>query len=315
MDFFSWTRGRTAGWLVAGCLATSMLVGCRTAPMLVADTLEYPAAGADAERIRTAIVSGARRAGWNAETLAPGVSALRARYTVRPDVYAVVRIDYGEGRIAFRYLNSSNFRCTPGADGCERIHRRYNKGLLRLREEVAVAIVEPEGPPISPPEAVAIVRQVLEEQPRRSAYLEVDVTPERISASREVLRYVPVPYALDWGFYSYYGVYAQPAYPYPYFDPYFDPYYGSYPWFDAYGAVVTHETDVVYFNNVGRIELRAGRRRSEIRIWDVFGEERMQLYAPDARAARRFVDAIGVLEQARSGADRSPPGPWRAEPD
>jgi len=297
---------RGSALVVSMCIAmlAGGLVGCRSAPMLQPDALRNPGtASGNAARIESAIVTGARRAGWNTEAGNPIARTIDARYMVRPQVFVIVRIDYRGGQISFRYSDSSGFRCDPVPDGCSSIHKTYNKRLLRLRGQIEQALAEPAATPIGVPHAVSIIRQVIEEQPRRSAYTVVDVTVERVSAIREVVTpvYYPSAYyggwADDWWFRSNYG-YGQHGF---YYGPNYGPYYG---WnFLDTAFVSTPYADVVYFNNIGRIEWRDAGRWRVIQIWDRHGDSRMRLFVLDEWLAKRFIDAVGVLVQARLAAE------------
>ncbi len=274
-------------------------VGCRTAAMIQPDALSYPRAAESGQAVEAAIIRGARRAGWKAEAVDPGASTIQLRFMVQPDVFAIVQVDYAGGRVSFRYVDSNRFKCDPAPDGCKTIHKSYNARLLQLRERISEALSEPGTQPLDVPRALSIVRQLIEEQPRRSAYTGVDLTEERISAVREVLEpvYQTGPYFDNWGFYPYYGYY---------------PYRGFYPgWsFGSNTAYVSAPyADVVYFNNIGRIELLADDEWQIIRIWDRFGGLRIRLYTLDEWLAKRFVDAVGALEQARLEADSDSAGP------
>lgn len=287
-------------WVAIALVLAVGALGCRTAPMQRPEPLPVARSPDD---VRRAILVGARRAGWRpvdpaaAEPAGPGAagdagSSLVVRFTVRPGVYADVRIDFAGPQVSFRYAGSGNFSCEPVADGCERIHRSYNVRLARLRDHIAQALAEPRTPPIGVEQALSIIRQMLEEQPPRTAYAHVDVSDERISAAREVLRR------------TYY-------YDYDYFPDYYFPYYRRYGWYhhsfyDRYPIIslqpVTY-SDVVYFNNIGRIELAPSGRWQVVRIWDRYGEFRMQLLSLDEAFAKRFVDALGVMEQARQATE------------
>jgi len=299
------TQGSNRARALALCAAALVVVvsGCRTAPMVHPDELSYLGRPAGTPELAlAAIVRGARRAGWQTESTDPAKRTLLVRYMVRPEVFAVVRIDYFGGRISFEYAGSSGFNCDPAPIGCTKIHKKYNARLLALRTRVSEALDEPVGEPIDIDRAVSTVRQVIEEQPPKTAYTIVDVTDERISAIREVVDpvFYTGPYWDGWGFY-----------PYSYY-PYYG--YGFYPaWgfgFRDIGYIPSSRTDVVYFNNIGRIELVPDGRWQLIRIWDRYGQQRMKLYLLDEWLAKHFVDSVGVLEQARLEADQRPPGPW-----
>ena len=157
-----------------------------------------------------AIARGDRRAGWNTEAADPGAQTVDPRHILNRQVFVVVRIHYGGGEISFRYASSSQFRCEPVPDGCTTIHKSYNIRLLRLRGQIEQALSAPAMQPIGVSQAVSIVRQVIEEQPRRWAYTAFDVTQERVSAIREVLEpvYYTSPYYDGWGFGTAYGHYG-----------------------------------------------------------------------------------------------------------
>jgi hypothetical protein len=238
------------------------------------------------------------------------------RFMVRPQVFVIVRIDYSGGQISLRYSDSSGFRCEPTPDGCSTIHKSYNKRLLRLRGQIEQTLAEPAAPPIGVPQAVSIIRQVIEEQPRRSAYTVVDVSVERVSAIREVV--TPVYYtsayyggwADDWWFLSHRG-YRHHGF---YYGPNYGLYYGlNYSLnFSDTAFVSTPHADVVYFNNIGRIEWWDAGRWRVIGIWDRHGDSRMRLHVLDEWLAKRFIDAVGVLVQARLSVEEnylSPMGP------
>jgi hypothetical protein len=285
------------------CLLVCGLAGCRTASMIQPDALSYVAAASgDPSQIGFAIARGARRAGWNAETTDAGEQAIQVRFTLRPQVFVVVQIDYGDGRISFQYLDSSGFRCEPApvssSDGCTTIHKGYNARLIRLRSEIEQALVEHPAQPIGVSQAVSIVRQVIEEQPRRNAYTVVDVTEERVSAIREVVSSVYYTSLYNgWGEWPYFG-YARPG-----FYTGYGAYYGLD--FADSGYVSTPRADVVYFNNIGRIEWEDTRHGPRIEIWDRYGEPRIRLFVVEPWLAKRFIDAVGVLVKARLAVDEN----------
>jgi hypothetical protein len=179
-----------------------------------------------------------------------------------------------------------------------------------LRGQIDQALTEPAGPPIGVSHAVSIVRQVIEEQPRRSAYTVVDVTVERVSAIREIV--TPIYYrsayyggwADAWWFRSNYG-YGHHGF--------YGPFYGSN--FLDTAFVSTPHADVVYFNNIGRIEWWAAGRWRVIGIWDRHGESRMRLHVLDEWLAKRFIDAVGVLAQARSAVEENHLSPMGRPPE
>jgi hypothetical protein len=166
--------------------------------------------------------------------------------------------------------------------------------LARLRSYIEQALTEPSAPPIGVGQALSIIRQMVEEQPHRNAYTYVDVSEERISAVREVTRY------------TYYPDYYPDYYP-----GYYYPYYGGFHWYRGpffhYHTTVpvrlVSGPDVVYFNNIGRVELVPSGRWQVVRIWDRYGGLRMRLLSLDETFAKRFVDALGVMEHARREAE------------
>ena len=62
---------------------------------------------------------------------------------------------------------------------------------------------------------------------------------------------------------------------------------------------------------IGRIEWRDRGRWRMIEAWDRHGESRMRLFVVDEWLAKRFIDAIGVLVEARLEADENVLYPMR----
>lgn len=266
------------------------LQACRTAPVLQVDPLQV---GADRPQIESAIAIGARRAGWRTDSPRPGEAAVDAKFEVRPGQFAVVRIDYSGSNLRFDYVDSNNLLCEAKASGhgCAKIHRNYNTWLKRLRANVEQALMEPAPPPIDEAQALATIRQLVEEQPYNAAYTRVDVDASRVAAvRREVYTH------------HYPGWYLDP-FPY-YYAPYYNRHYffrHSAFFFDYSVSVREFErTDLVYFNNVGRVELLTSRNWHVVRIYDRNGRHRMKLYSLDENLAKRFVYALGVMEQFRA---------------
>lgn len=283
---------------LAPLLLVALAAGCRTAPLLQVDPIVRPID----HGVETAIAVGARRAGWRVEGAVPGAPAVDVKLPLRPEQFAIVRIDFGGSELSFRYLGSHDLRCdpTPDGDSCTRIHRRYNDALRLLRDHIAEALQEPPPPPINEQQALATIRQLVEEQPDRYAYTAVDVSPQRVAAIRHEVQA------------TYFGD--------PFYDPwpwYYRPYYGNRlvfyngPFFYDYTVSVREydRSDVVYFNNVSRVELRPRGRWQMVQIYDRFGDRRMRLFTLDENLAKRFVYALGVMEDARAPAAPAPGEP------
>jgi hypothetical protein len=211
--------------------------------------------------VRQAILRGLARSGWVAQEREPGETVLYARYT-KGSHFAVVKIDYSEDQLSLSYFDSGNLYCKPRGDTCEKIHKAYNVWVQKLHGNISEALYEARQPPLYPSEAMAIIRQVIEEQPRPFDVTSVDVTNERIHVVKHVVK--------------------------------------SKKFLMVQGVTTVPTSSTVYFNNIGQVEISSNGGLYVVTVQDKRQSSRLRVYSSDETSARRFVDALMVMSEVRS---------------
>lgn len=113
-------------------LLTLLMLGCTSKPVLniQGEMIPNTASGhaLSSQEIEKAIIVAAKRRGWVARVVKPGL--IEARLVVR-DVRAAIEIPYGADRYSIQYKNSENLNYTG-----EKIHRNYNNWITKLSQTI-----------------------------------------------------------------------------------------------------------------------------------------------------------------------------------
>lgn len=126
------TGGRALA--LAAALALGGPLACNTAPMLRPPPVATPLPAAKNRQI---VLETLNERGWTIDSDEPG--EIGAHYTKGSHV-ARIRISYDASDIRIAYVSSENLKCVPVYEGCDTIHRAYNRWVDNLYEDIRTRV-------------------------------------------------------------------------------------------------------------------------------------------------------------------------------